>query len=333
MRVLVTGSTGFIGSHLMEELNKIGINTTVLVRKNNSDLSWLNKSTIFYGDITNSKSVYEAIKGVDVVFNLASLLGRWQSEFSYSQYCKVNLKGTKNLLFACQKEGIRHFIHLSTAGVMGRLTKIPADETHPLLPMFPYEKSKHLAEVAINNLILKENFPATILRATHVYGPRDKNTAKIFKMLEKFGVFPLIGGGNNLFQPLYVSDVVTALILCMEKREHCLKNTYLLSGKEILTYHDFIHLSAIALGVPVFTMPLSENLAKIFSSLIESTFTSFNKEPPLTRSRVEFFSRNQTYKICKINDAVGFFPEMDIITGLKKMVTWYRTFLHLKQSF
>jgi len=324
MRILVTGSTGFVGSHLMEELDKKGFSLNALVRRHwlGSLPSWLNNAEIIYGDITDTKSVRNAVKGVDVVFHLASLLGRWQSEFDESEYYRINVKGTKLLINECLREGVDHFVYLSTAGVMGRLKKIPADENHPLSPRFPYEKSKYFAELALKKSILKKKFPATIIRSTHIYGPRDKNTIKVFRIIKKIGIFPLIGGGNNLFQPLYVEDLVKGIILCMHKNDASIGKTYLVAGKEIFTYREFILLSAKVLGVPIKTVLISERLAKLMASVIENMGTAFNFEPLLTRSRVEFFSKDQIYKIEKIHKEIGFIPETDIETGLQKMIYW-----------
>lgn len=324
MRVLVTGATGFVGSHLTEELCRKGFDVNVLVRRSwhESLPTWLNHTNIIYGDVTDSTSVGAAVKGVDVVFHLASLLGRWQSEYTEAEYSRVNVTGTKLLVAACKKENVRHFIHLSTAGVMGRLVNVPADETHPLAPEFPYEKSKYLAELALKSSMEKDSFPATIVRATHIYGPRDKNTVKIFRLMKKTGMFPLIGGGRNLFQPLYVKDLVKALMLCMENEDKSMGRTYLVAGRDIVTYRDFLLLSAKLLGVHITTIPMSEDLAKIIASVSENVGSSIGFEPPLTRSRVEFFSRDQTYKISRIEKEVGFSPETSLSTGLKLMIDW-----------
>ena len=324
MRVLVTGATGFVGSHLIEELNRKAFDVNVLVRRrwSKSLPTWLNHTNIIYGDVTDTASVEAAVKGVDVVFHLASLLGRWQSEYNEAEYSKVNVIGTKLLVAASQKYNVSHFIDLSTAGVMGRLVNVPADETHPLAPQFPYEKSKYLAELFLKTSMKKDLFPATIVRATHIYGPRDKNTVKIFKLMKKIGMFPLIGGGHNLFQPLYVRDLVEALMLCMEKVDKSMGRTYLVAGKDVVTYREFLLLSAKLLGIHITTIPVSENLAKFVASVSENVLSGVGFEPPLTRSRVEFFSRDQTYKIERIEKEIGFFPETNLSTGLKLMINW-----------
>lgn len=324
LHVLITGATGFIGSHLTEKLKESGFTVNALSRRRWSESapSWLTNTNVVFGDITDATAVKEAVKGADIVVHTASLLGRWQSEFPESEFYRVNVGGTKNLVNACQKEGINHFIYLSSAGVMGRLKTVPADETAPLSPGFPYEKSKCYSE-SILRASMANGFPATIIRPTHVYGPRDKNTVKVFKAIRRLGVFPLIGGGTALFQPIYISDVIQALFMCIEKSPKSLGNTYLIAGKELLTYRDFTLLSAKILNASLKTFVISERLSKPLAVICERVFTSFNKEPPLTRSRVEFFCRNQAYKIGKIHREIGFFPKTGIETGLRKTIDWY----------
>jgi nucleoside-diphosphate-sugar epimerase len=170
---------------------------------------------------------------------------------------------------------------------------------------------------------MKENrFPATIIRATHVYGPREKNTVKIFRMIKKIGVFPLISGGQNLFQPVYIQDLINALMLCMEKDTESIGHTYLVAGKDTVTYRKFLELSANLLGIHLTAIPISENLAKFAASVSEKVIANMGFEPPLTKSRVEFFSRDQAYKMDRIHTELGFSPKINLPSGLQLTLNW-----------
>lgn len=327
MKALVTGATGFIGSHLVEELLSRGFHVRALVRPQWKSFLpyWLKEDVqIVWGDITDASCIKNAVRGVDVVFHLAALLGRWQSEYPEAEYYRVNVTGTKLLIDQCIKEGINHFIYLSTAGVMGRLKTAPADENHQCRPMFPYEKSKYYAELKLKDVITKKRFPATIIRPAHVYGPRDKNTFKLFKLIKFLKVFPLIDGGHNIFQPIYIEDLVKALVLCVEKSDMSIGKTYLVAGKERLTFRDFIILSAKILDVPLVTFSVPRRLIELMAKVNENLKNVFNFEPLLTLSRVEFFSRNQSYRTEKIEKEVGFRPRVNITAGLQRTISFFK---------
>ena len=325
MNVLVTGATGFIGRHLVHELIHKGFHVRCLIHRRPLDDKRLEKVVeIVTGDITDVSSVREALRDIDVVFHLAALLGRWQSEYPEHEYYRINFLGTKLLVKQCMKAGVTHFIYLSSTGVFGRVKEVLADESSPCNPIFPYEKSKYLAELVVRSAVENGGFPATIIRASHVYGPGDMNTLKILKVIKKLKIFPLINGGKSIFQPIYVKDLVEALILCMEKKEISIGKTYIAAGSERVTFRDFILLSAELLKVPLLCFSIPTSLANFLASACEATFTALHREPPLTRSRVEFFIRDQCYRISKLCKELGFKPRTSLKDGLQKTISWYK---------
>jgi len=323
MKVLVTGATGFIGQHLVRELASKGYYVKCLMhRRTFSDKKLEKIAELVTGDITDATSIKEALKDVDVVFHLAALLGRWQSEYMEHIYYRVNSLGTKLLVKQAMKMGVKLFIYLSTTGVFGNIKRCPVNENHPCNPTFPYEKSKCIAEQAVKSAIDK-GFPATIIRPSHVYGPGDVNTLKILKIIKRFRVFPLIDGGRAMFQPIYVEDLVKALVLCMEKRKIAIGKTYIIAGNERITFKDFIQLSAELLGASITYFSVPGWLMSVLALICEKIFPAFNLEPPLTRSRVEFFRRNHCYSVDKIRKELGFQPKTNLRNGLKKTIEWY----------
>jgi len=325
MKVLVTGARGFIGSHLVEALNKSGYSVKALIRpsgrKNFSPFLQDNNVEITYGDITNVKEVKNAVTDVNTVFHLAALLGTWK--MPESEYYRVNAIGTNILLEQSLKANVDYFLFLSTTGVMGRLRDLPGNINSPCYPASWYEKSKYQAELKIRDAIRKKNFNATIIRATHVYGPGDKNTLKLFQMIKLLKVFPLVGGGN-FFQPLHVKDLVRALIFCMEKQDATSKKLYLIAGDEIITFKEFVRMSAKKMHTRIVTLDVPLRLAWLLSNISEGIGTIVHHEPPLTRSRVEFFGRSHVYGARKIQRETGFRPHIDMITGLDETIGWYK---------
>ena len=326
MKVLVTGATGFVGSHLTETLLEAEYEVRVLVRRPTQDysLTWLgnDKARVIRGDIMDNSSVQRAVGGVDVVFHLAAQLGKWR--VPEAEYHRINVYGTQVLLQECLKAGVEHFIYVSTAGVMGRLKQIPADEEHPCAPLFPYQRSKYEAELKIKEAVKKQDFPAIIIRPSHVYGPRDPNTIGLLKMIRRLKVFPLIGGGTSLFQPLYVTDLVETLLLCMKRSVNTAKKLYHIAGPQTITMREFICLSARIMGVRLWAVNIPQSFARAVASVSEGLGYIVHHEPPLTRSRVEFFGQNQTYSISRMQQDTGFVPQVGISEGLSRTIGWYR---------
>jgi len=186
MRIFITGATGFIGKQLCKKF-----------REDGHDLVCLNHEKT---DI-NDKDI--DLQGAEVVFHLAGLLGKWG--VPEADYWKVNYEGTKNILEASKKAGIRNFIYLSTGGVSGPLLNNElADETYPYKPSNIYEKTKVEAEKEV--LKYSNDFVVTSLRPEFVYGPEDKHVLGLFQAVKNR--FPLFAGGKSKLHPTYIDDVI-----------------------------------------------------------------------------------------------------------------------------
>jgi len=186
MKVLVTGSEGFIGSHLVETLVEKGFKVKAFVRYNfKNDWGWLEKSKylkyveIYTGDIRDFDSVYDAMKGVDVVFHLAALIGIPYSYVSPLAYIKTNTEGTYNVLEAARKLQVQRVIHTSTSEVYGTAQYVPIDEKHPYNPQSPYAASKAAGDHLALSYYRSFGLPVTIIRPFNTYGPRQSARAII----------------------------------------------------------------------------------------------------------------------------------------------------------
>ena len=141
LEVLVTGAGGFIGSHLSEHLVKLGAKVRSFVRYNSSGtLGWLEESCcrgeieIIRGDIRDRDSILSAVKGCDLVFHLAALVGIPYSYVAPDSYVDTNIKGTLNICQAARESRVKQVIHTSTSEVYGTAKYVPIDEDHPLQP-------------------------------------------------------------------------------------------------------------------------------------------------------------------------------------------------------
>lgn len=213
-KCLVTGSTGMIGYQLVQQLLEKGITVRGL------DIRPMkpNGFEFIEGDIRDSEIVRKAVKGIDTVFHNAALV--WDPSNEYELFYKTNVLGSRNVLHASQKEGVKRYIYTSTLDVViqDKEPIVNATETKPYpdpLPKDPYSRSKALAEIetiAANS----PDFSTCSLRPVGVYGPRDRyhlpNLINVAK--SKFNV--KLGNGKASFSHVYAGNVAHALILAAE---------------------------------------------------------------------------------------------------------------------
>lgn len=188
MKVLVTGSDGFIGSHLTEELVKKGYQVKAFVYYNSfNNWGWLDilpkeimrHVEIFQGDIRDPNGVEEAVKDVEAVFHLAALIAIPFSYHSPDTYVDTNIKGTLNVLQAARKQGTEKVLITSTSEVYGTAQYVPIDEKHPFQGQSPYSATKIGADRLAESFYRSFQLPVTIVRPFNTYGPRQSARAVI----------------------------------------------------------------------------------------------------------------------------------------------------------
>lgn len=187
-KVLVTGADGFIGSHLVEALLAKGCDVRAFVYYNSLN-SWgwldtlpqetLRKLDVFAGDIRDPNGVFEAMKGVDVVFHLAALIAIPFSYHSPDSYVDTNIKGTLNVLQAARKLGTERVLVTSTSEVYGTAQYAPIDEKHPFQGQSPYSATKIGADRLAESFYRSFETPVVIVRPFNTYGPRQSARAVI----------------------------------------------------------------------------------------------------------------------------------------------------------
>ena len=185
-KVLVTGGSGFIGSHLAEELLAKGCEVRVFVHYNSFNRwGWMdylpaekrNNIEIFTGDIRDPNGVREAMKGCDTVFHLAALIGIPYSYHSPDTYVDTNVKGTLNILQAARQLEVSRIIHTSTSEIYGTAQFVPITEEHPVNPQSPYAATKASADFLALTFFRSFNTPVVVVRPFNTYGPRQSARA------------------------------------------------------------------------------------------------------------------------------------------------------------
>lgn len=222
--VLVTGSDGFIGSHLVERLLEEECKIRAFVYYNSFN-SWgwldtltekqLNNIEIFAGDIRDPNGVETAMKGCEVVFHLAALIAIPFSYHSPDSYVDTNIKGTLNVLQSAKKLQLEKVLITSTSEVYGTAQYVPIDEKHPFQGQSPYSATKIGADRLAESFYRSFNLPVTIVRPFNTYGPRQSARAVIPTIITQ-----LLTGANEInlgsLQPTrdfnYVKDTANAFI-------------------------------------------------------------------------------------------------------------------------
>ena len=320
-KVLVTGGTGFIGSHLTEFLLNKGYSVTCLVRdpRNLRWLSGLNVKVIT-GDCLLRETLPQAVKDVSLIVHAAGLTKAKRAR----EYYEVNQAGTQNILEACLRHnpGLKKFVFVSSQAAAG-----PSRDGKPVTaqdtphPVSDYGKSKLLAEEEV--LRYKDRFPAVILRPSAVYGPRDRDMYELFRWANR-GMTIKIRGKERFLNFCYVDDLVQAIALCLEKQSAS-GSVYYVAEKRPYSWSEFRDILLTTGNVRAVTIKIPQTAAYLIGFLSEfgSLFTS---RPALTNIQ-KIREAVQQYWTCdleQIEKELGFKSVFPLQQGLSSTWRWYR---------
>jgi nucleoside-diphosphate-sugar epimerase len=326
VRLLVTGGTGFIGSHLAEEGRRRGAEVVVLgltdrpEEQANVELLRRQGVEILPGSITDAELCHRAMRGVTHVFHLAVAMreGAKQDEFFES----INLDGTRHLLEASQKRGVERFVYCSTIGIYGHRAPGITSEGSPLAPGNVYERTKVAAERMVRQFCAGGSPPFVILRPADVYGPRDQRLLKLFKGVAK-GRFPLFGSGSGRRHMVYVDDVVSAFFRACE-REQAVGESAIVAGPRSHTLRELIALVQEATGSRRYgiRLPLIPMLAT--AAVVEDVAKRLKVEPPIYRRRMDFFWSDSEFDTSRARRLLDWAPQVDLPEGVRRTAEDYR---------
>ena len=187
-KVLLTGASGFIGSHVLEQLVLSGANVTALLHYNGSneignlkyvDEKIVSQVKIVFGDITDSFQMYTLVKGQDLVLHLAALIGIPYSYVAPAAYVSTNINGTLNILEAVRKNDVQKLVITSTSETYGTAVYAPIDEKHPMQGQSPYSATKIGADKIAESYFLSFGLKVCTLRPFNTFGPRQSTRAVI----------------------------------------------------------------------------------------------------------------------------------------------------------
>lgn len=322
MKALVVGGTGFIGSHIVRDLISKGIQVRILTRNTSINKGGHKGIELKYGDILDAVSLEGCTRDVDLVFSAFGILGQWG--IPEHRYRDINTRGVKNLLERCIDSDIMQFIHISSAGVLGPLPAgIIADESFPFNPSNAYEMSKCEAEQHVLDYGKSHGIPFTIIRPEFVYGPGDTHVLGLFKAV-KNRQFVLLGNGKSLLHPTYIDDLIKGIGLCTDNAA-ALGKTYLLAGARPINVQELTEIIAREFEVRSPSLKIPLLLANAASNIFElgaKVLSGF--EPPLTKTRLKFFTENRAFSNQKAQAELKYDPKVDLREGVRRTIRWYR---------
>ena len=244
-KILVTGSEGFIGSHLVEKLLNLNYKVYALVQYNSfNSIGWLEdidknlrkKLNISFGDIRDPQFTDNLCKDIDVVFNLAALISIPHSYISTKSYIETNILGTNNILHSALKSKVKQFIQTSTSEVYGTPETVPIKESNLLNAQSPYAATKIASDQLALSFFRSYGLPVTVIRPFNTFGPRQSLRAIIPTIIDQFldekNKYLKLGSINTKRDFNFIDDTINGFIKTINKKKIIGETINIGSGKE-----------------------------------------------------------------------------------------------------
>jgi uncharacterized protein YbjT (DUF2867 family) len=281
--ILVTGATGFVGSHLVKRMRELNLPVRALVRRpEQAERLRELGAELAQGDISDKASLEKAAQGCEQFVHLVGII----QESARATFRNVHVEGTRNALDAAQKAGVRGFFFQSALG-----TRSGAKSE--------YHRTKWEAE----ELVRASGLAYTILRPSLMYGPGDQFTIRLSDMIRLSPVLPIIGSGKSKVQPLFIDDAVACMIKALTS-DCCTNRTLEIGGPGQLTYEEVTRAIADAMSIkrPVVHMPL------FFMKAAARMFETVLPKPPVTTDQLIMLQEDNVCSMTDIREALGVEP-------------------------
>jgi dihydroflavonol-4-reductase len=320
-RALVTGGSGFVGSHLVDQLVERGVSVRCLVRQS-SKLRYLDHDNmeLAYGALDDSTDWDEALAGVDTIYHVAGTTFARRAE----DYFTTNHKGTEAILAEAVKrrDQIKRFVYVSSLAAVGPGPDgKPVDENTSPAPITPYGRSKLAGEEAVR--AARDLLPVTIVRPPAVYGPRDYGIFEFFKAV-KGGMFPMIGRRDKRVSLVHVRDLVEGIILAGES-EASIGRTYFISSEDDYSMRAVADLMAALMHKRAREIAIPKSVAYVVAIAAEGVAAVLRKPPVINRDKVTDLSQiSWSCSIERAKSELGYEPRVQLEDGLRETLSWYK---------
>jgi nucleoside-diphosphate-sugar epimerase len=317
MKAMVTGATGFVGSHLAEALRRRGHEVTALARSSWKAEALTSRGVrVVPGDLHDVAALERAAAGQDIVYHVAGVVAaRDEAEF-----LRANRDGTRNVLHAAERSGNPRFVLVSSLAAAGPAARgVPLTGGEAPHPVTAYGRSKLAAEEVVRASSLRWS----LVRPPIVYGPRDREVLKIFR-LARLRVAPVFGDGGQELSAVHASDLAEALAAVGESAA-TIGGIYTACHPEVFTSAELGHAVARAMGHSVTTIRIPPLVARVLLSLTETGARLARRVTILTTDKAnEFFQPAWTGDPGSLARDTGWQAKYDLQRGLADTYEWYR---------
>lgn len=330
MRALVTGATGFIGSHLVDMLVAHGWQVRGLVRRQpHPRWTWsASDAEAAVGDLHDTASLRAAMAEIDVVFHLAARVTDWGS---WKKFESATVEGTRNVLTAAAEARVKRFVHFSTVNVYddhhARRNRVLTEDSPHAPPgdrhFGHYARAKSLAEELVWQFHQEGRIAATTLRPALVYGARDET---ILPRLIEYLSSPLatwVGRGNPVIDPIEVTDVARCAMMAATSPS-AIGRAYNIAPRERIGVRDFYGelCSVLRISPPRLTVPYS--VVAALTVLVENgaRLLRMRQPPVLTWAGLSLFTEDRHYDPSRAYDELGWQAEISLEHGVRRYADW-----------
>jgi len=323
MTDLVTGATGFIGSHLAERLARSGRRVRVLVRpESRGKLRPGLAEDVALGDLRDRASLAAAVRGVERVFHCAGHVLDWGTDRVFDE---ANVRGTRWLLEAALEAGVGRVVHMSSIAVFGTPSPARFDDDTPLASSRePYTRTKVEGErVAMD--VAARGLPVVVLRPAVVYGPRGTWLEQPLAMIEQGKMF-LLGGGHGTCHPCYIENLLDATLLAAENHA-AIGRAFIVGDDDPISFRTYFDAIAKIAGKAPIRRSIPKPAAHLIASGMElwARATGSDERPLLTHAAIAMVTTRSEMSMRRIREELGFAPRfrfveaMDAILQLRRL--------------
>ena len=317
MRALVTGATGFVGSHLVEALQNSSVEVTALARSASKAADLAQREVrVVPGDLHDIAGLERAVRDQDVVYHVAGVVAARDE----ADFLRSNRDGTRNILTAAEREGKPRFVLVSSLAAAGPAPRgAPLSGTEPPHPVTAYGRSKLAAEQVVRS----SSLPWSIVRPPIVYGPRDREVLKVFR-LARLGLAPVFGDGSQELSAVHAADLAQAL-LAVTKAKATIGGTYNACHPQVFTSADLGQAVGAAMGRSVIRLRVPQGVGRALLALTETSARLTRQVTILTTDKAnEFFQPAWTGDPSALTRDSGWRAQYDLSSGLADTYRWYR---------